>query len=241
MSTQQVDDELNETLDYEDPIEQELVADEDPNEIHYQSRQPTVLQPSIALQEPVMPTTYTPSGSLTLAAQSKLTDVNLGGLSMCKIDPLKAGNWISWKTRIHKFFQLFEITDVVHGVELKPEDPMLARKWLGKDGIAQAQQMNHVIEATTSAEMWENLQSIHETVGLAGITAAKRRLLNTCADDDTNIVEHINNLRQQHNALVNMGERITDQEFKSILIMSLPETWDAFTTSYQGSNAKRTW
>ena len=54
--------------------------------------------------------------------------------------------------------------------------------------------MNHVVEATTSAEMWENLQSIHETVGLAGITAAKRRLLNTRAEDDTNIIEHINNL-----------------------------------------------
>jgi hypothetical protein len=68
-----------------------------------------------------------------------------------------------------------------------PEDPILARKWLGKDGVAQAlitnniddHQMNHVVEATTSAEMWENLQSIHENVGLAGITAAKRRLLNT--------------------------------------------------------------
>jgi hypothetical protein len=205
------------------------------------------MQPSIAVQEPVVQSPYTPSGSLTLAAQSKLTDVNLGGLSTCKIDPLKAGNWISWKTRIHKFFQLFEISDVVHGVEPMPEDPILARKWLGKDGVAQAlitnnindQQMNHVVEATTSAEMWENLQSIHETVGLAGITAAKRRLLNTRAEDDTNIVEHINNLREQHNTLVNMGERMSDQEFKSTTIMSLPESWDAFTTSYQGSNAKR--
>src|SRR5271156_2584568 len=138
MSTQQVDDELNETLDYKDPIEQELIANVDPNEIHYQSRQPTVIQPSIAPQELVIQSSYTPSGSLTLAAQSKLTDVNLGGLSTCKIDLLKAGNWISWKTRIHNFFQLFEIADVVHSVELKPEDPMLAQKWLGKDSIAQA-------------------------------------------------------------------------------------------------------
>ena len=86
--------------------------------------------------------------------------------------------------------------------------------------------------------MWENLQSIHETVGLAGITAAKCHLLNTQAEDDTNIVEHINNLQEQHNALINMGEHMSDQEFKSTMIMSLPESWDAFTTSYQGSNTK---
>lgn len=252
MSTQQADAEYNETLDYEEPVEQEPIAEIDPTAMHYSSapqpRQPTTLHPSTAVQEPAVQSPYTPSGSLTLAAQSKITDVNLGGLSMCKIDPLKAGNWISWKTWIHKFFQLFEITDVIHGVELMPEDPISARKWLGKDGVAQAlitnniddHQMNHVIEATTSAEMWENLQSIHETVGLAGITAAKRCLLNTGADDDTNIVDHINNLREQHNALVNMGERMLDQEFKSTMIMSLPESWDAFMTSYQGSNAKRT-
>jgi hypothetical protein len=64
--------------------------------------------------------------SLTLTVQDKLTDVNLGRLSTCKIDLLKAGNWISWKTRIHKFFKLFKITDVVHGTELMPEDPIAA-------------------------------------------------------------------------------------------------------------------
>jgi gag-polypeptide of LTR copia-type len=252
MSTQQSNAEFIETLDYEEPVEQEPepIANVVPTAVHtpsvLQPWQPTIMQPSIAVQEPVVQSPYTPSGSLTLAAQSKLTDVNLGGLSMCKINPLKASNWISWKTWIHKFFQLFEISDVIHGVEPMPEDPILARKWLGKDGIAQAlitnnindQQMNHVVEATTSAEMWENLQSIHKTVGLASITAAKHRLLNTRAEDDTNIVEHINNLQEQHNALVNMGKRMSDQEFKSTMIMSLPESWDAFTTSYQGSNAK---
>ena len=105
--------------------------------------------------------------------------------------------------------------------------------------ITNDQQMNHVVDASTSAEMWENLQSIHETVGLAGIMAAKCHLLNTQAEDDTNIVKHINNLQEQHNTLANMGEHISDQEFKSIITMSLPESWDAFTTSYQGSNTKR--
>src|SRR6202522_37743 len=36
-----------------------------------------------------------------------------------------------------------------------------------------------------------------------------------------------------------MGECISDQEFKSILIMSLPDSWEAFSSSYQGSHVKR--
>jgi gag-polypeptide of LTR copia-type len=231
MSVQQAD-ELMDAVDYEDPNEQELLADigsdATPGFPYAQPQQPTIIQPSLAIQGPV---TQSPSNSLTLTAQSKLTDVNLGGLSTCKIDLLKAGNWISWKTRIHKFFQLFEITDVVHGIEPRPEDPNLACRWLGKDGVAQAlitnniddHQMNHVVEATTSAEMWENLHAIHETVGSAGITAAKCCLLNTRAEDNTNIIDHINNLREQQNALANMGKRISDQEFKSIMIMHIPD------------------
>jgi hypothetical protein len=188
MSAQEADSAYIEPLDYEDSAEQEPYIDTIMDEV----TEPTVAQPqqtpSVQPSSAVPPTAQSltlAQESLTQAAQSKLTDVNLGGLSKCKIDPLKAGNWISWKTQSHKFFRLFEITNVVHGTEIKPEAFFLARRWLGKDGVAQAlitnniddQQMNHVVEAETSAEMWENLQAIHETVGSLGITTAKRRLL----------------------------------------------------------------
>jgi gag-polypeptide of LTR copia-type len=95
--------------------------------------------------------------------------------------------------------------------------------------------MNHVIEADTSAEMREN---IHETVGSVSITTAKCHLLTTQVKHYTNIIEHINNLQEQQYMLINMGECISDQEFKSISIMSLSDTWESFTSSYQGSNTK---
>jgi hypothetical protein len=130
MSIKQADEDLMDTLDYKEPVEQEPVANIVQTAVHtpsiLQSRQPTITQPSMAVQELVVQSPSTPSGTLTLAAQSKHTDINLGGLSTCKIDPLKAGSWISWKTWIHKFFQLFEISDVVHGAKLMPADQILA-------------------------------------------------------------------------------------------------------------------
>ena len=66
MSTQQADAEFDETLDYGDQVEQEPVANIDPTATHYQSVpqswQPTIIQPSTAIQEPVIQPPYTPSG-----------------------------------------------------------------------------------------------------------------------------------------------------------------------------------
>ena len=196
MSAQQTDAEIEEAVDYSEQAKRVPIAEIDSVAIQI----PLMSQSQIytATHEPNVQSTYTPNDSLMITAQNKLTDINLGGLSSCKVDPLKAGNWILWKTRIHKFFNLYEITDIVHSVKPMPEDPSLACKWLGKDSVTQAlitnninnQQMNHIVDAF----IWENLQSIHETVGLAGIMAAKCHLLNTCAEYNTNIVKHINNL-----------------------------------------------
>ena len=65
MSTQQTDAEYIETLDYKEPVEQEPepVADTDLTATHYlsvlQPQQPTITQPSIAVQEPVVQSPYT--------------------------------------------------------------------------------------------------------------------------------------------------------------------------------------
>jgi len=35
-----------------------------------------------------------------------------------------------------------------------------------------------------------------------------------------------------------MGSKVNDEDFKSILVSSLPITWDAFTASYLGSQTR---
>jgi hypothetical protein len=51
--------------------------------------------------------------------------------------------------------------------------------------------------------------------------------------------EFICNLRRQQNRLRQMGETVPDEEFKSVLIMSLPESWNPFTSSYQGTTIQK--
>jgi hypothetical protein len=108
--------------------------------------------------------------------------VNLGGLSTNKVDPLKEGNWLAWKTRITRILRLHKVYDYVEGKVPKPEDDNEAEKWERRDLVAQTliqinvsdEQIIHVAEAETATEIWNNLRSIHEIWGHTSITAAKR-------------------------------------------------------------------
>ena len=96
MSTQQADTDMIDAVNYRDQAKLDAVADIDATAANIQSVLQT-WQSTIfpAVHEPEVQSTLTPNDSLTIAAQSKLTDINLGGLSTCKVDPkLEAGNWI---------------------------------------------------------------------------------------------------------------------------------------------------
>jgi hypothetical protein len=43
---------------------------------------------------------------------------------------------------------------------------------------------------------------------------------------------------RQQNKLNQMGCQISDKEFKSVLVMSLPTLWDHFIASYQGTHIR---
>jgi hypothetical protein len=108
--------------------------------------------------------------------------VNLGGLLTNKVDPLKEGNWLAWKTRIIRILKLHKVYDYVEGKVPKPENDNELEKWEKKDLVAQTliqinvsdDQIIHVTEAQNASEMWSNLRSIHEIRGQTSITAAKR-------------------------------------------------------------------
>ena len=124
MASQQQDADMVDAVNYRDQAKAEHAAEIDLTA----TQMPLTSQLQIfqSVHEPAVQSLYTPKSSLTLAGQNKLTNVNLGGLSMCKVDHLRVGNWISWKTRIHRFFNLFKISDIVHGIEPILEDPILA-------------------------------------------------------------------------------------------------------------------
>ena len=53
------------------------------------------------------------------------------------------------------------------------------------------------------------------------------------------MVEHISNLQKLQEELHTMNNLVLDEDFLMILIMSLPESWDNYTSSYLGSSGNK--
>jgi len=170
-----------------------------------------------------------------------------GAVSTYKIDPLKEGNWLAWQNRMTRILKLQKVYGLIDGTVSKPDtdDPQAVEAWEEKDLVAQVliknnlsdKQMVHVYQdiITTMASMWQSLQTVHETRSESAIMAAKCTFYGMRAADDANILEHIAEMRKQYNKLIQKGCKISDKEFKFIIVMSLPASWDYYVTSYQGS------
>ena len=184
-------------------------------------------------------------GSVPINAE---LDINIGAVSTYKIESLKEGNWIAWRSRMITILQFHHAFGHIEGTVPKPAEPTAKTKWEQRDLLAQIliknnmsdEQIVHVNQAniSTAAQMWNSLKAVHEVRGQSAITAAKRTFYGTQAEDTVNIPVHIADMRRQQNKLHQMGCQISDEEFKSVLVMSLSPLWDHFIASYQGMHVR---
>jgi hypothetical protein len=97
--------------------------------------------------------------------------------------------------------------------------------------------MVHIAGTKTAAEMWSQLKQVKERGGKLGILSHRRRLYRTIADDATDIAEHVTELRRIQEELAILGNLVSDEDFLLLIISSLPESWDNFTSAYLGASS----
>ena len=174
------------------------------------------------------------------------TPTNNNSNSTPKINKLNEGNWLAWKTHIHTVLKWKDAFEIATGVTPQPQDPDDAAIWTQKDSLAQEiitlviedEQVLSVSECNTAAEMWESLHAIHEPRGQQSILSTKRVLYSAQAKEGSDIALHLGYMKILRERLAMSGHRINHTEFKSILVASLPHSWESFTSSflgYQGS------
>ena len=182
------------------------------------------------------------SSTATISVVPAPTAPTPGNFNTPKINKLHDRNWLAWKTRIATVLKWKDTYDVAIGTVDRPLDPVAAAKWRVKDLIAQElitttirdEQVIHVSECETSAQMWQVLHVIHEPRGQQSILSTKKMLYSAEAREDADIPSHLNNMRLMQEHLTLTGHIIDDFEFKSIFVASLPRSWEGFTTSYLG-------
>jgi len=120
-------------------------------------------------------------------------------------------------------------------------------KWNGGDAKARTRielaigdgEMIHISGALTARDMWDQLSTVKESKGHLGVLATRRALYRATAEEGFEMVNHISRLRRLQEEIHTMGSLVSDEDFVMILLTSLPESWDSYTTSFLGSSGNK--
>ena len=132
------------------------------------------------------PPTVTPGGSVSQlssvsvpSTQTVMANSNALSTSTSspKIEKLRDGNWLAWKTCIATVLETKEALEVAMGITPQPQDPAALAIWKSKDLVARTlittvikdEQIIHISDCSTSAEMWNALRVTHGPRGQQSI------------------------------------------------------------------------
>src|SRR5271163_624408 len=174
-----------------------------------------------------------------------------------RIELLGGNNWMPWKRCMLAILRDLNLEEYIEQDSMSPTaiDPAkptdvekgLIKTWVKGDAKARTRielaigdaEMIHISGANTAKEMWEQLKTVKESRGRLGILATRRALYRATAADDFEMVDHISNLRKLQEELHLMGSIVSDEDFVMILITSLPEAWDNYTSAYLRSSGNK--
>ena len=158
-------------------------------------------------------------------------------------EPLDNTNWGVWKKQMKPILCLCSISKYIEGVIQCPTDPKQQSNWDYNDNYAQvliennilSSQNIHMSPCETSCAMWGSLEAVHESKGHEATIAIMRNLFHTIAGKDTNIVKHLNTVKEAWECMNVVGDKhlhISDPIFKVIISSSLPCSWDTSISPY---------
>ena len=174
------------------------------------------------------------------------------------IESLKANNWMPWKRRILAVLRDLDLERYIDEKSTPPrpvkpteptsEETKAIEDWKTGDAKTRTRielslgdsEMIHISGAETASQMWKQLKQVKESKGKLGILATRRSLYRAMAEEGFDMIEHISQLRKLQEELHAMGHKVEDEDFIMILITSLPESWDSFTSAYLGARSGNT-
>jgi gag-polypeptide of LTR copia-type/Zinc knuckle len=87
--------------------------------------------------------------------------------------------------------------------------------------------------------MWDQLTMVKKSKGWLGVLATHCALYWITAKEGFDIVEYISKLCKLQEELNLMENKVPDEDFVMILITSLPESWDQYTSTYLGLSSNK--
>ena len=159
-----------------------------------------------------------------------------------KIEPLDGSNYQSWKYNIKLVLMERGLWGFVLGTEEPPgegEPAALRRSFhLRSDKayslIALSVSKNlqvHIMSTTNPKIAWEILQKQFEFVSIAQIVRLNRKFYAATMNESDDLMEHLTFMTSLAEQLRELKEEISPQKFATVVLGSLPESYESFISS----------
>ena len=159
-----------------------------------------------------------------------------------KIEHLNGQNYQSWKYNIKLVLMERGLWRFVEGTENPPAETASnterkayrLRSDKAYSLIALSVDKNlqvHISTTTDPRAAWELLQKQFEFVSVTQIVRLNRKFYGTTMKEGTDIMEHITYMTSLAEQLRELKEDISDHKFATVMLGSLPESYDNFISS----------
>lgn len=157
--------------------------------------------------------------------------------------------WMTWRFQVRVTLVASDIFDIVNGSKRKPnpgtteaEQKALA-DWRQKDARAQKiivttigqKFLVHILNCTTSHEMWQKLHSVFEQNSQTSIHLLQQKFFSFAKDPNDDIATHIAKIETIVQQLKDLGETITDSMVLTRVIMTLPVEYKHFVSAWEST------
>ena len=165
-----------------------------------------------------------------------------------KIEKLDGTNYLTWKNNMKLVLMERGLWGYVDGHELKPKETDKADKkekyLLNRDkaysimalAVEDALQI-HIVNTTDPKEAWEILHDQFAFVSVTQIVRVTQKFYSASMQEGDDLMQHITTMTTYAQQLRDLNEHITPQKFATVMLGSLPPSYDTFITSLNARNA----
>lgn len=162
--------------------------------------------------------------------------------SSTRFDLLNEENYFTWKYRMEMHLIRKDLWGIVSGTEPRPASGVRTQLvWDKRARLAAAEIILHVSDSqlpltrktTDPVQMWQILKEYHESSGWANRMTVLRRFVSLKMEEGAPIQEHINDFNKLDQSLKDIGITLTDMLRMTILLASLPPTYENIVTAIE--------
>src|SRR5260370_6754245 len=171
-------------------------------------------------------------------------DTNSGGFRITSLT--REENYKSWRIQMHACLFKLNLTKYID----KPLANIITAnakeldKHKKQDQCALSQMivrctlwvLTFIEEIVTAKEVWETLCQTFQASSTSAKIFIKKEFYNTKLGENDDVDQHIHKLCHLSKDLKIAGFSIPESEFISIVLMSLPSSWDSFISSIDGED-----